>query len=157
MIEITGDIWEIESDWICIPTNAEYKMDGKAVMGAGLARQAREKIPNCDSILGHWLRKHGNHVVPIGVHHVTQRRQVVLAFPTKMAWRDPSPLGLIQQSCNELRVLWQAVLQSKGIRTKVSLPRIGCGLGGASWEEIKPIAERHFNDPSFQIINYAQA
>ena len=153
MIEITGDIWTVESDWICIPTNGEYKSDGKAIMGAGLARQARERIPNCDITLGYWLRKYGNHTFPIGVY-TAQKRRMVMSFPTKNAWRDPSPLCLIEQSCRELRTMWEMIRQRTNIKTEISIPHIGCGLGGASWQEIKPIAEKYFNDPSFKIINH---
>lgn len=55
MKEVKGDIWKVAAenhDWIVIPTNGFVKVNGKAVMGRGLAYQAMEKYPELPAELG---------------------------------------------------------------------------------------------------------
>src|SRR5690349_11360263 len=58
--EATGDIWTFSADIRCIPTNATYRRDGRAVMGAGLAKELVEKFPGIDRELGTMLKIHGS-------------------------------------------------------------------------------------------------
>ena len=46
MKEITGDIWDYhkQGHWIVITTNGTVKSNGEAVMGRGIALQARAKF-----------------------------------------------------------------------------------------------------------------
>lgn len=72
--EITGDIWDFwnRGHYIVIPTNGSVKKNGEAVMGKGLALQAKEKIselyekrvtncPKCGASMHElpYTRKHG--------------------------------------------------------------------------------------------------
>jgi hypothetical protein len=78
MREITGNLWIINSWheqgksipvqkdaplWLCVTTNGEIKKsDGKAVMGAGIAKEARDRYKGVDEILAQKLKTRGNRV-----------------------------------------------------------------------------------------------
>lgn len=139
--EVVGDIWDFDCTVRVIPTNGFVKNNGHAVMGAGLARQAALRYPNLPEVLGRCLTNSQNHV------HVL--RHDIVAFPTKNDWRDPSDLGLIERSAQELFDI--ATLQRMKL---VALPRVGTGLGGLRWTEVKPILERILgNDKRFVIVD----
>ena len=150
MKEITGNIWEVEGDWICIPTNGFVKSDGTAVMGRGLAKQARQKFPGIEITLGRSLIATGN------IIHVLRRKEkepVLLSFPTKEDWRDPADLELIQNSCRELRSYWRgAQLVDKNPKT-VLLPRVGSGNGRLEWPKVKALLEVELPEDSFVVVS----
>lgn len=67
MFETTCDIWQpktwnlelepIETLWLCITTNGYIKKNGCAVMGAGVAKQARDRFDGLDRLLGEKLKE----------------------------------------------------------------------------------------------------
>ncbi len=131
-------------DAICVTTNAIIKKDGKLVMGAGVAKDFKNKIPNIDVTLGKYVSLYGNRVFHIllksGIH--------VFSFPTKHNWRNKSDLDLIEQSCIQLKEL---VTKFK-ISGKIYLPAPGCSNGGLDWEtEVKPIIEKYLVDEQYII------
>ena len=146
MIEIIGDIWNYldSANAICIPTNGIVKKsDGKAVMGAGLALQALKICPIADEALGLSLQRYGQRVGIIGHYNSCY----LVAFPTKVHWKDPSILSLIETSAQRL-VVFSNVMSWKAI----VLPRVGCGLGQLQWDDVKVILEKYF-DNRFIIVS----
>ena len=161
MREITGDIWVLNAAphyrYVAVPTNGVVKADGCLVMGAGVAKQARDRfrgvrdcgIPSIDTYLGEKVSKHGNRVFlydgsPDDPSNSDFR---CFSFPTKHHWRDPSDLDLIIES-------WCSLAQhacSMGI--EVYMPRPGCGLGGLQWEEVKA-ALAPYPATEIVIVNY---
>lgn len=65
----------------------------------------------------------------------------VINFPTKNHWRAKSRLVDIQTG---LRSLIDEV-RARGIRS-VAIPPLGCGLGGLSWDEVRPCIEEAFRE-----------
>ena len=139
MKEIIGNIWNIPCDAICIPTNGNVDGRGRAIMGAGLARQAADRFPDIKESFGLQMFEQPNLKVCI-IHRFTHfdRRCVLLSFQTKSSWKDPSNIGLITESAEELvdAMNWEK------FRT-ILLPHVGCGLGKLNWEEeVKPILSK---------------
>lgn len=64
---------------------------------------------------------------------------VVLCFPTKRDWRDPSDLALIEAGLKTF------VQNYKDFHIKsITFPKLGCGLGGLNWEkEVKPLMQKY--------------
>jgi hypothetical protein len=127
MIEIRGDIWDyLRQGIIAITTNGQVTARGEAVFGRGCARQARERFPELPLQLGELLRRHGNHVHPLD--------HGIVSFPVEESpWETPE-LRLIRRSALELRQLadregWPLIV----------VPRPGCGGGGLSWQEVRPL------------------
>jgi hypothetical protein len=120
------------ADAICITINGIIKADGRAVMGAGNALQAKKLYPDIDLRLADHLNNHGN------VPGIINLKPCIVSFPTKNHWRDKSSLFLIEQSAQLLALMikerhWQ----------KVALPKPGCNNGHLKWEEVEPIIEKY--------------
>ena len=82
----------VDAAWVCITTNGILKGNGEAVMG--IAEQAVARMPELPRLLGTQLIARSNHVGIL----TTWRHRVIVAFPTKHDWCQPSPLKLIRQS-----------------------------------------------------------
>lgn len=134
MKEVFGNLWDFDGI-PCILTNGTARpIDGFAIMGAGVALEAKERMPSLPKLLGANLRFLGNHVflfppsAQSGYHSV-------ITFPTKHNWQDrKADLALITQSTQELLTI-QASMGSP----RINLPRPGCGKGKLTWAEVKPI------------------
>ena len=141
MNEIVGDLWQEHAAGavVAITTNGMVTKSGKSIMLRGCARQAADRYPELTKLLGSLLINHGNHVFDLG--------RKLVSFPVEEdPYRNPE-MRLIEQSCQELVELtdykdWQ----------KVVVPRPGCGGGGLSWSDVRPVLVRHF-DERFHVIS----
>lgn len=148
MIEVKKDFWGIPCDWKAIPTNGMINKVGKAIMGAGLALQAREKLPGIDQKLGSLLGEYGNRVFYLGTWDGYTR---YYSFPTKYNWQNKSSIFLIEKSCQELKTLLSLQISENESRNMkapyLALPRVGAGKGGLDYNlQIKPILEQYFGE-----------
>jgi hypothetical protein len=143
MKEIKGDIW-IEAKkvdgLVVVPTNGFVKKNGECVMGRGLAQQIKEKYPDFPKTLGSFIQTLGNHVYAfIEPYHV-------ITFPVKHNWWERADLKLIEQSCDEI-----GLLERKDFPT-IFLPHVGCGNGGLSWIDVKPLVVKYLEEFSNIVI-----
>lgn len=147
MREVYGDFWEHAPNYsaICVTTNGIVKRGGRLVMGGGMAKQFLDRYPRLDFALGHHVSKWGN--VPGVVRANTPH---IVSFPTKNDYRDASPLDLIEASAATLVAL--ADVHSHSWANGILTTRPGCGLGGQSWQVVKPILEKAGFDDRFTII-----
>ncbi len=153
MIEKRGDLWKSDTAWIAVTTNGICKANGDAVMGAGCAKEARDKLPGIDAKLGKLLRQYGNQVHNLGAWSVPDLgARVIVSLPTKAHWRDSSTPELIRRSCRELRDLALRSIGEDGLLPTVALPRPGCSNGRLGWSVVKPIVEEELPDPSFVVM-----
>ena len=112
-------------------SNGIIRKGGLAVMGAGIAKYARDNLAGIDAVLGSMLTKYGNHAYFLG-SFTDMHRQIkslapsifVVSMPTKNDWRDPSDINLIKQSAHEL----MALADRNNLR-KLYLPAPGCSNG----------------------------
>jgi len=65
----------------------------------------------------------------------------IIHLTTKNHWRNPSKIEWVISGCNELK----QYLKINEVKS-VAIPRLGCGLGGLSWETVKPEMEDIFLD-----------
>lgn len=137
MKEIKGNILYIEAPAKCITTNLVVKKDGKAVMGAGVAKAFRDEYKGIDEEYGRMLSRGIDFVEII----FSDNRSDILSFPTKNDWRDKSDINLIIKSTKELVDLVNLYDYSE-----VLLPRPGCSNGGLDWEEVKKEIEPLLDD-----------
>lgn len=94
MLEEYGNFWDIKADARCITTNGALRKNGNAIMGKGIALDARRRYPDLEIILGRLLREYGNHVFKLG--------NGLISFPTKRHWKEDSDIELIKRSAQEL-------------------------------------------------------
>ena len=142
MIEYEGDLWDLVADATVITTNGFVKSNGRAVMGRGCAREARDRykdLPasNVDELLGYLLKTEGNHVHDLGLW----KGRRLITFPTKHHWREASDLELIMRSSGELVVLANTLQL-----TNIAMPRPGCGSGRRRWSDVRPLIEEVLDD-----------
>jgi hypothetical protein len=65
-------------------------------------------------------------------------RDKIILFPTKEDWRNPSKICWIE---NGLKSLLKAITTES-----IALPKLGCGLGGLDWKQVKPLLEKYFKN-----------
>lgn len=124
---------------VCITTNGIVKRDGKAVMGAGIAKQAND-LYFLDEELANHLLSSGN--VPHIFAKKGRNNCHLISFPTKYNWRDNSDLNLIARSAQLL-----VELVTRRNITACYLTPPGCGCGKLDWEtQVKPVLEPILDD-----------
>ena len=141
--ELSGNLWEYHNQGyvVAITTNGKVARSGKSVMARGTAKQAAERFPDLPVQLGEKIVGGGNHVYELA-HRL-------VSFPVEHTpWEVPD-LQLIEQSSRELRKL----ADQRGW-DKVIVPRPGCGGGGLSWGDVRPLLAPYF-DERFRVIKAA--
>ena len=140
MKEEIGDIWDRhqQGHWIVITTNGTVKKNGEAVMGRGLALQAKQRFPGVAKRLGEGIQVFGNVVT-----HWNENG--LIFFPVKANWWEKADLELIKHSAECLSKLF-LYLDTKTYQTPIYLPHVGCGNGGLRWADVKPILEVRLDD-----------
>lgn len=145
MIKLIDNIWnhiEEPNAAFCITTNKVTNYKGYAIMGAGIAKQARDLYKGCDEILGELLRGRG---------HVVQQfwsEPILLSFPTKYHWREKASLELIETSTQQLVEFADAT----GLE-RIYLPTPGVENGKLSYEEVFPVLAIYLTDDRFILID----
>ena len=153
--EITGNAFSNpyleQVDAIVITTNTSTKRNGKAVMGVGIAKDAKSRFHGIDEDLGSLIRDKGSVVFPIRNEKFSIGKNYkeisIVSFPTKYYWWEQSTLTIVEESLKKLVDL----TNEKGWK-KVILPRPGVGAGKLSWDSVKPLLEKHL-DERFLVIN----
>jgi len=140
MIEECGDFWTIPADLRCITTNGALRRSGNAVMGKGIALEARKRYHDIEAILGSFINKYGNHVFLLGYN--------LISFPTKHHWKQDSDIQLIRRSARELVCL----LKDNSAR-RVLLTRPGCGNGNLKWSDVKVAIQDILIDNKFIVAH----
>lgn len=146
--EVNGDILESTAPIIVIPVNC------KGVMGKGLALQAKQKWPKMFEIYKSFCEgacpSYPDGLEPGGVvciQHVPNKFIACLA--TKDDWKNPSKLEWVEKGLKEL-----VVMSMKINFCHIAIPRIGCGLGGLDWCDVKPIVYRVFENTPITVDLY---
>lgn len=127
------------ADAVGVTTNGEVRRDGKAVMGAGVAKAFRDRFKGIDEALAESIWEHGNAVRV--VRFIQDTQTYIFSFPTKGRWKDPATLELIARSASQLVDLADAMEW----RT-IWLPRPGCDNGGLDWIDVEPVLDRYLDD-----------
>ena len=145
-----GNIFELpqNNEAVCITTNGIVKSNGKAVMGAGIAKQA-DQLFHLSNLLGKYLKQYGNRAFYLGIYQRYSLNNLdmpvyftVFSFPTKHDWREDSDITLICKSAEQL----VEMCNKFGI-TKCYLTPPGCGCGNLNYEAIvKPWISQILDD-----------
>ena len=130
---VQGNIFDSGCEALVNPVNCV------GVMGKGLALQFKRRFPaNFASYAAACRRRElapGRlHVFEVGAG--TPR--LIINFPTKRHWRDPSRLDDIAQGLHSLA----SAINDNRIRSIAILP-LGCGLGGLPWPDVRQLILHH--------------
>jgi O-acetyl-ADP-ribose deacetylase (regulator of RNase III) len=132
------NIWKTKCEHIVIPVNCV------GVAGKGLAYDFKMYCPNLHK---HYVKLCKNNILkieaPVLIENVDKsfnndERDKIILFPTKEDWRNPSKICWIE---NGLKSLLKAITTES-----IALPKLGCGLGGLDWKQVKPLLEKYFKN-----------
>lgn len=140
-----GDIWHYlgRVSAICVTTNGVIKRDGRLVMGAGIAKQARDRFPDIDLTAGQKVKTFGN--VPAILHQ--EGATSIVSLPTKNHFQHKSDMSLIVRSC----ILLQKMADEQGWRY-IALTPPGCGHGGLRWLDVKSEIQNILDDRFYVLL-----
>ena len=122
------------------------------VMGKGIALQFRNMFPNNFKI---YVKACENKKLKIGNLLVTEEetlltgKKIIINFPTKTNWRNPSEYSYIDEGLTEL----VKIIKEKDIKS-IAIPPLGAGNGGLDWNKVKLILEKHLADVDCDIFIY---
>ena len=131
------DIFNSKADYIVIPVNMVK------VMGAGLAKQFKEKYPH---IFNEYVK-----IKFTKDNSIFQYFHFIL-FATKYHWKDNSDIDLIKNGLIQLKneiedkqYPGNPFLKDRD-KITIAFPKIGCGLGNLDWNEVKPLIIKYLGN-----------
>lgn len=135
MILKTGDMWNAwdRVDLFLITTNAIVTKDQRLVMGRGIARQARDRFPGLDLMLGGEIRYVVGWKYGLFISNGWPEKKLG-CFQVKVDWKDKADLKLISLSTAML-LNWC----EKHPKAIVALNFPGIGNGGLPRNQVLPI------------------
>lgn len=123
---VVGNILESKAECLVNTVNCE------GFMGKGIAYQFKQKFPN--NYLD-YKKACVSGALRIGtLHHFREGDKFIVNFPTKNKWRGKSKFEYIYVGLEELVRLLSTTNVSS-----IAIPPLGCGNGGLSWYEVKPV------------------
>lgn len=135
MIFTDLNVFQVSPTFIINPVNCA------GVMGAGFAKAMSQTIPGLDATYKKACKS--GSLVPGRIQIVTTSGPYIVNLPTKNHWKDESTLDLIEAG---LKVFSDNIdLFSRTSYPSISMPRIGCGLGGLNWIDVETIIRRHMS------------
>ena len=122
------------------------------VMGKGIALQFKKYFPNNFKI---YKNACDNKTLTIGTllvceeEHLQIGRKIIINFPTKDHWRNPSEYNYIRLGLIELtKLIKERRLES------ISVPPLGAGNGGLQWSKVKDLIEEYLSDVDCEVVVY---
>ena len=117
------------------------------VMGAGLAKQFKERYPKNFKAYKEQCRRNN---IQIGkIYPFFEDGKWIINFPTKKHWKSKSEYMYIEETLPALR----GFIIFKSLET-IAMPMVGCGLGGLDWYEVKPMIENDLRPTRCKIDFY---
>lgn len=122
-----GDIFTSSCEALVNPVNT------KGVMGKGLALAFKNKYP------AHFENyKRACQSGEMSIEKVLVYKEIngpiIICLATKEDWRDNSKIEYVSAGLDDL----VEQIKTLGIRS-IAIPKLGCGLGGLDWNEVRPI------------------
>jgi O-acetyl-ADP-ribose deacetylase (regulator of RNase III) len=134
MIELTsGNVLESNTEALVNTVNCV------GVMGRGIAAQFKQKFP---ANFQAYSKACKAHQVRPGKMFIFKTGDLlgpayIVNFPTKDHWKGHSKMQFIDDGLDDL----VAQVEQLGIKS-ISIPPLGCGLGGLRWADVKPRIEQ---------------
>ena len=143
---VEGNIFDAQTDAIVNPVNLV------GVMGKGLALQFKERFSK-NFLCYKEACKNGT--IGIGKSLVIadsrdDNNVLIINFPTKIHWRNPSQYEYIEQGLDNLiDIIHQYDIKS------IAIPPLGAGNGALDWEKVRGIIVSRLSDVECDILVYS--
>jgi O-acetyl-ADP-ribose deacetylase (regulator of RNase III) len=123
---INGNLFDSDAEALVNPVNTF------GIMGKGIARQFKKRYPENFQLYAEACR-YGE--VKIGEMFVTKEGgRLIINFPTKEHWRNPSYIEWIEDGLYDLK----AFLIEEKVKS-VAIPALGVGNGGLKWSAVREL------------------
>jgi O-acetyl-ADP-ribose deacetylase (regulator of RNase III) len=136
MIKLTqGDILKADAEALVNTVNCV------GIMGRGIALQFRKAFPTNFKAYEAACKSHQVQPGKMFIFDLNRlyNPRFIINFPTKRHWKDKSSIEDIKSGLVDLI----DAVQQHQIRS-IGIPPLGCGLGGLSWEEVRPLIMEAF-------------
>lgn len=133
----TGDMFSVfnEADIFLITTNSTIKANGTLVMGAGIAKEARDRWKGLDAIAGEMVMSECGNRGTYGLMLSNWRNGKKLGlFQVKIGWDENADVELIKLSTEKL-----IRFAEEHPELKIHLNYPGIGNGKLSVDDVHPI------------------
>lgn len=124
------------------------------VMGAGIADQIRLKVSPLFYLDQYDTRtasqRFGSYSAVV-VGQVNEKIKIGVNLYTQFL---PGANFDMNAFINSLRSFKMSIPKDKRIDLTLYLPKIGCGIGGAKWEDVEPVVKRELADFNVVVVNY---
>lgn len=135
-----GNMWTIyeQTDLFLITTNSTLDKSNALIMGAGIAKQAKQRFPRIEEVMGHAVHATCGNLGEYGLLISPRWPTAKLgAFQSKTQWQLPARLSVIQKSTS---MLLEWVAQHPDSKVALNFP--GIGYGRLSKASIRPILDQ---------------
>ncbi len=137
----TGNMWSRfgKVDLFCITTNGTFTKNGDLVMGAGIAKEAKEKFPNMAKWAGSRLKLYHEqepYLLPMFEIPHDPLIQLMGLFQVKHHYSEIASIQLIKRSTVQL---FRYIVDYPKMTICLNFP--GIGLGRLVREDVLPIIE----------------
>lgn len=135
---VTGDLLRADAEALVNTVNTV------GVMGKGIALQFKEAFAHNNKVYVAACKRH--ELVPgklLAVHdsNLLYGNKLIINFPTKTHWRQPSEYEYIETGLKALREL----IVNDQIKS-IAIPPLGAGNGGLDWSKVKPMIIKALED-----------
>ncbi len=127
---IEGDLFQSPAQVLVNTVNT------MGVMGKGIALEFKERYPEMFTRYRECCEKKQLTIGRLMLFY--EPDHWVLLFPTKENWRNPSRIEYIEQGL----LKFVNTYAERNI-SSVAFPRLGCGNGELSWDDVRPIMEKY--------------
>ena len=128
---ITGDLLRSDAQALVNTVNTV------GVMGKGIALQFKEAFAHNNKIYAQACKDKAlepGKLITVLDNNLIFGEKLIINFPTKVHWRNPSKMEYIEKGLKALRKL----IIEEGIKS-IAIPPLGAGNGGLDWNAVKPL------------------
>jgi O-acetyl-ADP-ribose deacetylase (regulator of RNase III) len=132
---IKGDMLKSKADALVNTVNTV------GVMGKGIALQFKEAFPQNNKAYIESCKKNElepGKLLAVWDSNLLTGKKLIINFPTKVHWRQPSKYEYIEKGLIALVEL----IKDQNIKS-IALPPLGCGNGGLDWNRVKPMISQY--------------
>lgn len=115
-------------------------------MGKGIALTFKEKYPK---MYLEYKNRCKSNTFNVGDIFVWKDDKVIFNLGTQASWKTAATLSAIEISLTKMKMY-----ATENNLTRIGVPRIGAGLGGLNWSDVKVIIEKVFKDSNIDLIVY---
>lgn len=143
---ITGNLLESNATALVNTVNTV------GVMGKGIALQFKKQFPNNAKVYKKACKEKTFEIGDILVVRekgILNGEQLIINFPTKKHWRNPSEYTYIEVGLKRLI----GIIEEYSIES-IAIPALGSGNGGLDWQKVKQLLIRYLSNLDCEIYIY---